>query len=102
MTDDALIALRNEMGAIEARADVSCFNRAWKLACEGKLKRPECVRVSLTEEGGVSLESKDARENEWQVDFLPGGQFRMTVDFLGSGDSRVRRMLKAIGEIRRR
>lgn len=102
MSDDGLMMLRSLMNELRETADDSAFNRAWKLACEGKLKRPENVNPTINDEGGISLTFEDPKENKWTVDYWPDGSFRMTLDFQGRSDSRITRMLKSVGEIHRR
>ena len=81
--------------------DESASVRAEKLVCEGKLKHREDVIFEAAEGGGV-LVSFERGSTSWEVEFLPNGKFGISLEFEGSGDGRIIRVLKALGQIHRK
>lgn len=97
LTNPVLDALFERLTALPD-VDIPSRNRAEKLACEGKLKHPESVSFALAESGGVIVTCEHGTTS-WEVEFLPDGRFGLTLEFEGSSDGRITRVLKALGEV---
>jgi hypothetical protein len=101
MTPDELFEKLASLSDVQHAASV----RAEKLACEGKLKHPGSVTFHRLDDGGVSVscEHVQGKKNvSWEVEFLSDGRFSMHVNMNGSSDARIRKVLKAIGEMHRK
>lgn len=75
-----------------------CSVHAEKLACERLPKYPEHITFHAQNDGGVSVICEH-HNMSWEVNFLPNGRFSLQLNMNGSSDGRIRRVLRAIGEI---
>lgn len=61
------------------------------------LRYEDGVEVFATTDGGVRVDGR-AHHGTWSVNFLPTGRFQFRCDMTMSGDTRIRKTLKALGE----
>jgi len=61
------------------------------------LKYEDGVEAFATIRGGVRVDGSP-RHGTWSAHFLPTGRFQFTCDMTMSGDTRIRKALKALGE----
>lgn len=61
------------------------------------LKYEDGVEVFATIDGGVRVDGS-AHHGTWSVNFLSTGRFRFGCDMTMSGDTRIRKVLRALGE----
>lgn len=97
MTDDELFERLTKLSDVRRE----CSVRAEKLACEGLLKHTKHVTFHAQNDGGVSVICRHDNIS-WEVNFLPNGRFGLQLNMNGSSDSRIRKVLRTVGEIHRK
>ncbi len=79
----------------------------WAAVAESSIRRAIKFLDGLKYEDGVNAYGLnndavrvdgEAKNGNWSVYFLPNGRFRITCDMNMSGDTRIRKVLKALGE----